>query len=1257
MKCIAVLLTIVSTAGIALAQNATVTGTITDPSGAIVAGATIEVKNPQNGQVYSSVSTQTGNYTVAAVPVGTYEMSVSSSGFKTYNRTRLVFAAGQVARLDVTMEVGASTESITITAETPLLKTENSEVAHNVTVSQLNTLPVLQLGGAQNDNTSGFRDPYALARMVPGISYSANTTMVVNGTPDDTVQFRLDGQTAQNTGGLRQYTAIGQPSTDALQEVVVQTSNYAAEFGTAGGAVFNATTKSGTNQFHGSVYDYVANEVLNSAQPYTNLRSPTRRHNYGFTIGGPVRIPKVYDGTNKTFFFFAWERFREDITVRTSLATVPTPEYRAGDFSQVIAFSGAGGVPLPLRVNATTAFLDPLGRGYNSGTIFDPSTTRDVTCPVTGASCSATAAGSAIPTRDAFPGNRIPVSRFDPVALKVLGLVPLPTGPNAASGQLFQNFQNPYPSQTRSQIPSIKLNHSINANHRLAFYYQKTGLEAQYTQQNGNAEGLPSPVTASRGSFIYTHTYRFTWDYSVTPTMLLNVGVGWFHHNFSDRAPVLDYDAEKELGLKGATLKRNFPNFNVGGVNPTGGMNNLGPFASIQGTGGSERRPSAVVNLTQVRGNHTVKLGSEWRGERLPTTNFGASNGAYTFNTNATIQTALQATALSQGSTGFAFASFVLGGVSQYTLAVPASVHTGKKQYALFLQDTWKVKRNLTLDYGLRWDYGTYSRERWGRNSNFSASTANPAAFGRPGAQIFEATCNCRFAENYPYAVGPRLGLAYQWNPKTVIRAGFGVVYTGTGAVGGQTAASATQVAQGFGEVLGQLQNGIPASVQPRFPVFDPSVGQTPGTVVAGPNLLDPNAGRPARQYQWSFGVQREVSRNLVVEASYVANRGVWWSAPTLSAANVTSEAILNRYGFRVGNAADATLLTRQLGQLTAAQRTDLTSRGVGAPYAGYGTGATAGQTVRQSLLPFPQYTSVFAPQLAPLGKTWYDSLQVTANKRFSRGLSLNANYTLSKNLDQVNLGNNTNASTQTDVFNRKLAKNLSANDIPQQLRITFEYVLPNLRNSRIKGLSNRFVAYALSGWGTAWNLQYQSAPILWLPASVSPNNLAVSQWLGRGPGPAQWNGQSLFSTNWTDYDGKVHNEPLDVNCRCYDPTKTVVLNPGAWANVPDGQWANNFSSIRQYRNIRQPSENANLSRNFKIKEGIDLNVRVEFQNVFNRTRLTISNASTTGFQSAPTTFASGANRGLYSGGFGTVLPLSGTPGSRAGLFVGRLTF
>jgi hypothetical protein len=291
-------------------------------------------------------------------------------------------------------------------------------------------------------------------------------------------------------------------------------------------------------------------------------------------------------------------------------------------------------------------------------------------------------------------------------------------------------------------------------------------------------------------------------------------------------------------------------------------------------------------------------------------------------------------------------------------------------------------------------------------------------------------------------------------------------------------------------------------------------------------------------------------------------------------------------------------------------------------------------------------------PSGAPLGVSWYDSMQITVNKRFSHGFTFNANYNWSKNLTQY---------SAVDIFNRANGKNLSATDLPNQLRLTVQYTVPQLRKSGLPVLSNGIVSQVLSGWGAGVYLNYQSAPLVARPASNG--TVPISQFLGRGPGSAQLKtdpatGKQMnpWSVNWVDYDGKRHTDPLDINCGCFDPTKTAVFNPNAWENVPNGFWAADQSSIRWYRGIRIPQENANVSRNFRIKEGINLNVRVEFTNIFNRMQL--PQPTTTGnFANAPTLFTTGANTGLYSGGFGTIVPVNGTQGMRAGTFVGRLTF
>ena len=1216
---------------------ATVTGTIADKTGAVLADAPITLRNLQNGQVLTSASSATGNYAISQVPIGDYDLSVAVTGFKTYTHTNFHLSAAQIMREDVTLDVGQTSESVTVTAETSLLKTESTEVSQNVTLSQLNNLPVLAVGASN----SGFRDPFAAVRLVPGIRYSnsaatggnAVTSMVVNGTPTNTYQTRLDGMTmnptAPRTAGATMQT---QPSVDALEEVAIQTSNFAAEFGAAGGAMINMVTKSGTNTYHGGAYDYGNNEGLSAHAPYTGLRPKVRQTDYGVTLGGPLWIPKVYNGKNKTFFFFSFEQFRQKNTFFTP-NTVPTADYRGGNFANLLAVEN--------RLVTTTAgaVTDPLGNQIRSGTIFDP------------ASQAIAANGAAF--RSPFVGNQIPVARFDPTVSKILPLVPLPQGSNFSRGLLTDNYINPTDSTRHSNIRSIKLDQNMGSKGRINLYLQETNTLVNRTPTG--LSPLPDLISSGSQSFSSGTTARLNYDYTATSRLLLHGGIGWNDNDFKLTALVDNYNAVTELGLKGALLNKYFPVIltSANANNAIGGMSQLGnsgPTASY------DRRPSLTASANYVTGSHTLKAGIDYRKETFPQFIDALSQGQYSFGTAMTEQPSLLGATLNQGFVGFQFASFLLGGMSGVQMNAPIALAAIKSQTGLYFQDTWKVTRKLTMDYGIRWDYGTYAKEQYGRNSSIGLLVPNTSAVGRLGGAQFESTCSCKFASNYPFALGPRLGAAYQINSKTVIRAGFGVVYNATSTSSGSQANTATTTANpaNSGQTVGQLKDGIPSVVQPKWPSFDSGVGHPVGGVIAMPQMLDPNAGRPARLMQWSIGLQREFNRNLVVEASYVGNRGNYWSAAALAPLNSISQATLAKYGFtNYTSAEESAMLTSTISGLTAARRSVLASRGVVLPYSNFPTA----QTVRQSLRDYPQYnTSGLAG--SPLGATWYDSLQVNVTQRFSHGLSANINYNFSKNLDLI---------SSPDVFNRSLGRDISANDLPHQARFTIQYVVPQLKGTGIGMFQNNLVSYILSDWGVGTALSYQSGPVV--PRPSSNGSLPISNFLGRGPGSGQLkknaDGSYMnpFSVNWVDNDGKQRTDPIDINCHCFDPTKNQVLNPLAWENIPDGQWGNQLSTLRFYRGIRLPNESANFSRNFRLsKEGrVNLNVRVEFINIFNRMLLTAGPASslvTAGnFATAPTKFTTGANTGLYSGGFGTFNVLGGLTGQRSGSFVARISF
>jgi hypothetical protein len=1197
---------------------ASVTGTITDTAGAAIPNAPVTLKNLDNGSVYTGASSATGNYNISQLPIGDYDLTVSFSGFKTYTHSKFHLSANQTALEDVRLEIGTTGESIVVTAEASMLRTESSEVSHNVTLTQMNNLPLLQIGVSNQ----GFRDPFSAVRLVPGVRYAqggASNTMVINGTPANSVQIRLDGATQ---GALGQANALAgavgqhQPSVDAIEEVAIQTSNFAAEFGTAGGAVINMVSKSGTNQYHGTVYDYMRNEALDAHQNYTGLRNKVRQHDWGFTFGGPVRIPKLYNGTNKTFFFWNYEQYRNKQTITTGSTTVPIPAYRNGDFSNLTTQENR------LLSTASGPYTDPLQRTIPSGTIFDPLDT--VTVPATGQVL-----------RNPFPGNRIPVARFDPTSVKILALVPQPFGVNATRGQVGSNYQAPYDLSRVSQIPSIKIDQNIGTKNKVSFYLSETKTRAPRSPTG--ADNFPDSITASVSSFSAATSSRINWDYTATSRLLLHFGVAWNDIDFILTSPNNNYDAFKELGLR-QTIKQLFPQIITG--NSGAALGGMGTLGTGSGSAQYERRPAGNISGTYVAGRHTFKAGVEYRLEKYPSYSIANTAGTYTFGTNYTTQTSLQGTVTNAGFAGFNFASFMLGGMSGLTMAAPTAASTSKSQSSLYLQDNWKATRKLTLDLGVRWDYGTYAREMYGRFSSFSPSIPNPSAAGRLGARAFESVCKCNFASNYPYAIGPRVGFAYQIDRKTVIRGGIGIVYNSTSQAAGGAVNTGFTGTPGFGQILGQLRDGTPANVNPVWPNFDPAAGQGAGAVITMPFGVDPNAGRPARQVQWNFTVQREINRNLVVEAAYVANRGTWWEASGLVLLNQLSQDVLNLSTV----SANAT------------QGPILRARGIVSPYSNFPGGS---QTVRQSLLPFPQFTGQ-NPSGAPLGNTWYDSLQLTLNKRFSHGLQFNINYNYSKSLDLM---------SSPDPFNRQLGKNLGGFDLPHQFRFTAQYTVPDPRKTGMPVLSNKWLAQSVMGWGLGLYLNYQSAGLVGRPAS--PNTTPISQFLGRGPGSAQLkkNADGSFmnpwSVDWVDYSGKRHTDPIDVNCHCFDVTKNVVLNPLAWEAIPNGQWATNMSSIRNFRGIRFPAENANLSRNFRFgKENrFNLNVRVEFTNIFNRLQYPGISLGAN-FQDAARVFQPVANAtvqasnvGLYSAGFGVINPTGGTGGQRLGTFVGRLTF
>jgi hypothetical protein len=1226
-RCLQLVVCLTILASVALGQvgNGTITGVVTDPGGAVVPSASIEAKNTETGVVFPAVSTNTGNYTISELPVGTYAVSAKVQGFKAYVHTNLALAAAQVLREDIPLQVGnATTETITVSAEASLLKTESGDISHNITVSQLDELPLLGIGTA-NSGTSGVRNPYNSLQTLPGVSgYASSGQFTLNGLGGSmTETMRVEGQDATSRlFGTYDYTQMGQPSADSIQEIAYQTSNYAAEYGQAGSAVINMTMKSGGNQYHGTGYDYFVNEDLNAGDPFTatsqgqpgKMRPINRRNDFGGTLGGPVVIPKLYNGRNKTFFFFNYEQYLESNQYLFT-DTLPTPAYLGGDFSS-ISPNGNCSQCANLGIQTSPITTDPLGRNVFANEIYDP-TTRGTT---------STGIGFANP----FPNNVIPVSRFDPVSLKLLALVPTANNANIAG-----NFGGSTSGNRYSAIPSIKIDQNISDKDKLSFFWSRINTESQLSSPLGNADGLPLNIGQYRGTFIPTYTMRVNYDRTLTPTLLLHVGAGYYHTSFDDHAPDLNFDPAS-LGLSGFLIHRQFPSFTgmcaAPAVQPgcggaLGGLQNIGTSGQIQ-THNYEEKPTFNASATWIKGSHTFKAGAELYLE-------GVLNGSFA---GVTLATGTQPTSepftptgsLNGNSMGFGFASFLLGDYNSTLQAPQLNYRQGNQEWGIYLQDTWKVTRKLTLNYGLRWDYATQYKEQYGRLGQFSPTTPNPNAGGLPGATIYANTCNCQFYQSpYPFALGPRFGVAYQIDPKTVFRGGWGVNYQFAATQGGGIVnTNGSYPLAGVNPFVNIETPG--AIVSPAWPVTTVNRYPVAGTVGGTPASFAPdqNQLRPPRINQFSAGIQRQITNDFILDASYVANRGVWEPGGPLGFLSQISPATYASYGLypypgtgpagynyapagvtcTPGNDCDRALLSLPLSNPAVQAKLAAAGR-PSTPYAGF-----AGTTLQSALYPFPQFGNLL-PTGSATGNSKYDSLQIKLTKRLSHGLLASGAYTWAKGLTRA---------TPEDFFNSAGSSWNLQQIPPQALTFNLTYTIQKFGYSFVPDRVNKVANIALKDWQVGFFAQYQSGAFLLPPVSPTANFLPSED--------VRVAGQSLYLKDINDIHG-------------YNPYTDVVLNPAAWAPCPTNSVCGGaFNSTitgaataqryySDFRGPRTPRENANIGRHFKIKERYDLYIRGEFVNIFNRTLM--PNPSTVSPQLLPTRGAGGGT--VLTSGFGVI--------------------
>jgi hypothetical protein len=1198
-------------------DRGTISGIVTDPSGSAITGAKVTATNIATDTQSATVTTGAGAYTIPELPAGQYSVTVNAGGFRELIRKGITVSVGETASVDVQLAVGQATETITVTENAPLLQTDSAQNNIEVTTTNLNELPINITG------IGAVRDPMGFAALVPGTIAGGWNDIHISGSPATTYRVFMDGldDTSAVKGAISDEQ---QPSVESLGSESLMINDYSAKFGESGGGIFNYTSKSGTNKLHGTAFNYLENEDLDAGQPFNYTSSgnkylPVQRQlDFGFSLGGPVIIPHLYNGRQKTFFFFAYEEYHNKQTLNNGTITVPTTAYRNGDLSSLLLG--------PIKDNNGNPVLDCLGRQMYNGAIYDPTTTRTATCTD----------GSTKVVRDPFGsgpgGTGVPTnfigapSTWDPVAQKVLAYMPTPSGPNANA--LTNNYPNLQPNNKYQYLTSIKLDHYIGEKWHFSGYYI-----AEYSDKDNADDGINTTGGSTRWNTTPAPQLYLNANYTPTPNLVLHAGFDFTRHAALQDSAVQNFHAST-LGLNTAAnmpggAANTFPIFNGLTVNnqsvPQLGINNA-PFI--------DDNWYETGSAIWVHGRHTFEFGGDLRHQLFGTHN-DLSAGSYGFSRDQTSLPSAAGQNLYGATIGDGFASFVLGQLSGASIGNDNIQWFHRMESGLYALDTWKLTNKLTVNYGLRWDLEQMQREQHLRETQFSRTVVNPSAGGLLGGTEYEGygsgRCNCVYEKFYPWMIQPRLGVSYQLDAKTVLHAATGFysgpqlfmneeIYSNQGFGFNQVFLTSPS----YGIAAGQLSNGIPYSPSTLTAThFDPGAFPNVGQTNSPPAFIAPNNGRPPRFTQTTFGVERAIKNNLTVNASFIDNRGAWLNSDGLT--NTTNEltpAMLSqKYGLNVTNPSDFNLLTQPISSPAVA------ARGFKAPYSTFPSGASLAQALR----PFPQFGNI-GDYYEHDGNWWYDALQIKVTKRLSNGLSGGLGYTWSKNLGTVAATNQPTFTTTMPIQDPSQppnnAKSYENIDQPHMLNFYFNYELPRFGFSQ-----NGWKRMLFSGWTVDGIFHYQSGFPIQTPNSTSTLTsvtFANGVWANRVPG------QPLFLHSLNSHSNWDEN--------------TQFLNPAAWTNPPYNTYATSKPYYGDYRGPRYPNEQLGFGKVIPIKEGMMFSLRADFFNVFNRWA----------FPNLPNTsspFATGSGSQLFGVFGGGITGAGGNYAPRSGVLVARFQF
>jgi len=1042
-------------------ERGTISGTVHDSSGAVIPAARVTATNIGTNSAINVASNETGDYTIPSLPVGLYNVLVEKEGFRPAQITGLTLNAAANVRADVTLHVGTEKQLVEVQATVVQLHTEDAKTSATVTNRMVDQLPLV-VGGA-------LRSPFDLAALTPeSKNVGGDTGFLLGGGQAAAYGTTLDGISANTSRALQvSWVSSNAPSLEAVTEFSVDTNGFKAEFGHAGGGVMTFVSKSGTNDFHGSAYEFLRNDGFDANYFFSNKKGIPRpiykQNDFGASLGGPVWIPKVYDGRNKTFFFFAYEGFRNRQGATAFTTTVPTPEMYNGDFSN---------------------WVDKNGKQIP---IYDPTT------QVTNADGTV--------TRKPFPNNQIPKALFDPLAVKALGVFQasgvLTPNTGAAPGTVGYVTNNYVVTKGSNVSPinkwSIKGDHSFSEKDRISGYYGYD-REAIVPGPDGPA-ALPGLYANYNDLHQNTDVLRFSWDHIFSPTKFNHFYAGGNNWRQNHNPP------QEYIGnWKDKFCLPNVPDCNQNLVNLTF-SNGYGGWGGNANNGSENTIYGYNDDFSWIRGAHTFKFGGMFQLTHYNGFGRQCVSGCVSFSFTETGV---------PGNTSFAggnpFASFLLGWADNGQLDTIRFIGQQWPYFAGYFQDDWRVSSKLILNIGLRWETQippTGLDDRW---ADFSPTRPNPNAGNIPGAVIFAGSGTGRegsrnLADSYYKAFGPRFGFAYSWNSKTVIRGGVGVSYMAIQTVTGSTHNMGFTLTETFPNGSNGIQpsfllsQGLPPWTAPPF--VDPSVSNGAGVSW----WQGREATRPPASYNVNLSIQRQLSSSMVLETSYNAVIGAHLQDGVLNY-NQVNPAYLAKDG--------AALLTSPINSSAAI------AAGITAPFPGFQQLWGKRATVAQALRPFPQYSTIDTAggQGDHSGHSTYHACLVKLERRYASGLTFQTSYVFSKLLTDAD-----SAWPQlpaADQYNRRLEKSIGQFDITHNFKLALIYELPFGKGKQ--WLNHGFASAVLGNWRVSTVNIYQTGT----PVSISTS---VSQPIFAGrtvPYVTSYNG---WQPNWSgSFDPSVDN-------------------------------------------------------------------------------------------------------------------------------------